>query len=180
MADTALTIQNDSDKPARVCGWCGNAIVQAATGRPKIYCSPGCGQYAWRDRNPERWKKIGLRSADKKRSTVNKLRADREISPVDFRACACCSEYFRVTIYNRKFCSRDCFDATWIENNREKLRCYTKRWQDSNKPHCAKYARDRRARDPEYFAQLDREYRRNQSAQAALSILLLPVGDAKS
>lgn len=178
MADQALSEQVDSDKPERACAWCGAAMSVAPTGRPKTYCSAKCGAASWRSRNPQKWRKIEARSIAKKKQVAEERKAELTVSPVRFGECKECGSTFRVTAWNRIFCSQDCKKSRWVKGNRHKCREYTKKWQEENKPHCASYARKRRAENPVKFAEMDREYRRRRAAEAAIAMLILPIEDA--
>ena len=185
MADTALDKQQDSRKPERACAWCGADISHRRWSAK--FCSSRCkdfGRYESRHGHPP-----GPFSED--------------------RRCEVCGSAFTARTATRRYCDPECRGIAQREMGREENTKRARRYREQFPERYREYDKNRRAADPEMYRARDRaryrenldekrrqarerynvdpgqsvdacrERRRRRAAEAALSMLILPIEEAR-
>jgi len=169
MADTALNVQTDSGKAERKCAWCG-ADISHRNSRAR-YCGQTC--------------------KDRRKSFDWSL--DRGYWPREMQGpripveCPECGKQVEQSNGGRTYCERDgpCsrratrrrgVDRGYFEQPLVKLRMRNavRRYyhQGNGSEYMAQWRHDNR----DHVNAQAREYRRNRAAQAAISLLIMPIG----
>lgn len=92
----------------RTCEGCGTELPPRKRGMPRKWCSERCRVATWRDRDPERARKL---NTDNARRRAAEQRATRAV-PIDYRTCVMCGAGFVVNLASagryRTVCSKPC------------------------------------------------------------------------
>lgn len=179
MADAALRDQMDSGKTERTCAWCDGGM----DGRASIakFCGDTC-----------REREKGFR-----RSLRNGHRPKEFVGPLPAATCAECGVQFERRDPRQVFCERNgpCHQKAWRRTERakayfsredvkERMREASHRHSHTEHGKAAQRERDARphnaARRREYSVsehgkRMKREWQRRRAAQAAISMLVLPI-----
>ena len=192
MADQALAMDSDADKPVRKCAWCGAVFSHGNAAR--TLCSSRCKKASYNHRNRER---INASQRDRNRTVAarearakyearlrEERKARRELQRkarqdaimkasaiAKIRACPTCGCVFSALTRPVRYCSSKCAVRSPSRyENRARL-------ERSERYKGKKRARDKVlfTAEPERFRARKRQSERRRAAERALALLLMPV-----
>jgi hypothetical protein len=151
MADTALDTQADSSKPKRACKWCSKDISHRG-GKAKWCEDRSCYTSAYYAANRQSIR--GIQNQRKRKAGG--------YDPLDGRFCAICSVRFNATHARQVNCTPECRSKGTRDRNIEHYRAKALSYQKENRF---------------LITENERVRRRQRSASASLSAILLPLDD---